>query len=478
MSRLKTIKTKLSSLKVSMFVTLAVGIILALFTYFACQVVMGAVIENYYLSEEERAERIDYFVKDLQSYVTRNKLTGSDNKGFAEWAENNRYLYLMVYKDDQLLFDSGAYDEPPAASGTDVGGGDTADTPDSEEDSSLGSGITVRFPTREELIKYAEENDVHLISTADEKVLMVSMADFTEYLYYDINNIVSIVAAVAVLFVVMMLHFHGVTSRITKLASDVSRVAEGDTGYKVDLPGDDEIATLSKNVDAMRSSILENIDKERAAMNANAELITAMSHDIRTPLTVLLGYLDMMRSQEVDRAAMAEYVGAAEKTALRLKKLSDDLFSYFLLFGSGAAEPHFDKYDARVLISQMLSEYTLLLREKGYNVETLESFTSEGASIKTDPDMLMRMFENIFSNIFKYADKSYPVSILASESDAKIQLKFTNNIAIGGDLSETSGIGLRTCYKIAEALGIDFSAGSLGEMYSVDIEFVIDYEVE
>lgn len=478
MSRLKTIKTKLSSLKVSMFVTLAVGIILALFTYLACQVVSGAVIENYYLSEGERAERIDYFVENLQSYVTRNELTGSDNKEFAEWAENNRYLYLMVYKDDQLLFDSGAYEPPIELPDEEIKEDETTDTPDGEESGSLGSGITVRFPTREELIKYAEENDVHLINTADDKVLMVSMADFTEYFYYDITNIVSIVAAVVVLFVIMMLHFHGVTSRITKLASDVSRVAEGDTGYKVDMSGDDEISTLSQNVDAMRASILENIDKERAAMNANAELITAMSHDIRTPLTVLLGYLDMMRSAEVDKSVMAEYVSAAEKTALRLKKLSDDLFGYFLLFGSGAAEPRFDRYDARVLISQMLSEYTLLLREKGYNVEIVESFTSEGASIKTDPDMLMRMFENIFSNIFKYADKACPVSILVSEGDEKIQLKFTNSIAVNGDMPETSGIGLKTCYKIAEALGVGFDARAFGEIYSVDIEFVIDYEEE
>lgn len=461
-----------------MFVTLMLGIILAVFTYLTCQVVLGAVIENYYLSDHERKERMDHYVKDLQSYVTQNGLTGTDNKEFAEWAENNRYLYLMVYKDDQLLFDSGAYDEPAVPPSDESGEGDAEGTPDTEGEGSLGSGITVRFPTREELIKYAEENDVHLINTADEKVLMVSMADFTEYLYYDITNIVSIVAAVVLLFVVMMLHFHGVTSRITKLASDVSRVAEGDTEYKVELSGSDEIAALSQSVDAMRTSILENIEKERIAMNANAELITAMSHDIRTPLTVLLGYLDMMRSQEIDRKAMAEYVGAAEKTALRLKKLSDDLFSYFLLFGSGAAEPHFDKYDARVLFSQMLSEYTLLLREKGYNVELLESFNADGAVIKTDPDMLMRMFENLFSNIFKYADKKDPVSIYITQLNDKVQLKFTNMIAITDEQPETSGIGLKTCYKIAEALGVGFSAGAEGELYSVAVEFSLDFKEE
>ena len=121
-------------------------------------------------------------------------------------------------------------------------------------------------------------------------------------------------------------------------------------------------------------------------MDANAELVTSMSHDIRTPLTVLLGYLNVMKLRAPDEEMMS-YINASEKTALRLKKLSDDMFSYFLLFGGGATEVDMQEYDAYTLFDQMLSEHVLLLREQGYNVEL------DIADILTDTKILMQTQE-------------------------------------------------------------------------------------
>ncbi len=462
------------SLKVKTFVVLAIGILLALLTYFAIEMVSGMVIESVYLSEESREAREKDYARDLQEYVNEHALTGEDNHLFAKWAEGNRYLYLMVYKDDQLFFDSGSYEPPKDTEGEDEKVPET-DVPDTEtgdeDDDAIGSGITVRFPSREELVKYAEENDVHLITCADKKVLMVSMADFTEYLYYDIFNIVSVTLAVLMLFIVIMVHIHGITSRITRLAEDVSLVADGDTAHAVAKAGDDEIAELSRNVDLMRTSILENIESERAAMEANAELIKAMSHDIRTPLTVLLGYIEVMKEQTDGDSTMRDYVTASEKTALRLKKLSDDLFNYFLLFGGGAPTVSKEIYGAEMLFDQMLSEFVLLLREQGYTVVYDIEGLAPGTEIYTDPNSLLRIFENLFSNIFKYADKAHPVSIIIEGDSNKIQLNFTNAIMREPSDAETSGIGLRTCYKIAEILDLDFSAGATPAGYSVELVF-------
>ena len=81
--------------------------------------------------------------------------------------------------------------------------------------------------------------------------------------------------------------------------------------------------------------MLENLEKEHAALEANKELITAMSHDIRTPLTVLLGYIDIMKLNAPEGDDMRQYIEASERTALRLKKMSDDMFGYFLVYGGG-----------------------------------------------------------------------------------------------------------------------------------------------
>ena len=443
------------SLKLSMLAALLIGMFFAIISYFAVQLSASAVIENVYLAEENKDAREEGFAAALQSYVKDNEITSEDTAKLAEWAQSNKYLYLMIYKDDQLFFESGDIDdntenkdEPGVGEGEPDGDGDS---------SGAGSGITIKYPTREELIKYAEESDSHIITTADEKLLVVSMADFTEYLYYDLFNIVSILLAVMILVVTIMVYFSGITRRIARLASDVSVVAEGDMDHVISSVGTDELATLSKNVENMRSSIVENLEKERAALDANAELITSMSHDIRTPLTVLLGYLDMMRSRSQD-PVMQEYIAASENTANRLKKLSDDLFNYFVIFGGGADKVELGDYDAPMLFDQLIAEYVLVLRESGYEV----SFSSfdEGLSdrvVTTDPPQLMRIIENVFSNILKYADKAHPVCISSVLEENWIKLCFSNKISKTSGYVESNGIGLKTCKKLAEALGIEFS---------------------
>ena len=520
-----------------MFIVLVIGLGIGMLAYILLQALSTFLVDTVYMSEENRQERLEGYVEDLQEYVSDNKLTIEDNRAFAEWAKRNRYVYLMIYNGGQLFFESGEAplpDKEPEGSGsgsdgTDtenpggtVGGtdtenpGGTGDGTDTEnpggtgggtdtenpggadggstdtenpndsdntgggggsggaggkDDTSYGSGITVRFPSKEELVAYAEANAFQDIHTADGGTLMVKMGDFSEYLVYDIGNIVSVFVGVLLVFIIIMLYFYRVVSRITKVAEDVKIVAGGDTEHRVSASrGNDEITMLSDNVEQMRTSILENIEKERAAMNANAELITAMSHDIRTPLTVLLGYMDIMKSDDVDRETMKEYVQASEKTVLRLKKMSDDLFNYFLLFGSGADEINLMPYEADMLFGQMLSEYILLLRERGYEVNMTLEMEKE-TKVTTDPDHLMRIIENVFSNIFKYADKMAPVSITVAHTNGKIKLMFTNTIAKEPTGAESTGIGIRTSEKIAEALGIEFVAGASGDFYSVTLIF-------
>ncbi len=474
MTKREKAREKLLSLKTTMALTITFGLVFAVLVYFLVEMVGTYVINEVYLSEENRTEREEYYVDALQQYVVANSLTGEDAAAFASWARGNRYVYLMVYKDDQLFFDSGAPEEkPPEQSPSDdnVEGGDTTTGGGAEngENTGSGSGITVRFPTREELIEYAEANDAHIINTSDDKVLVVNMADYTEYLYYDIINIAAIVSAVIVLFIIIMLRFHGVTERISRLARSVSVVADGDMQHSVGIEGYDEIADLSRNVENMRTSILESVESERAVMDANAELITSMSHDIRTPLTVLLGYLGMMKERATEDRVMTEYVGASEKTALRLKKLSDDLFAYFLLFGTGAADVKMERYGVHMLFDQMLSEYVLLLREQGYTVEF--DIGEVDAEISTDPSQMMRIFENLISNILKYADKSHPVSIIAMPSGDKFSLRLTNKIKENRDSAESNGIGLKTCNKLSQMLGVGFAAEEHGDMFLVEINF-------
>ncbi len=503
-------RKRFRSMRLAMLAATVLAVGLAIGAYLLVQLGATGYIRNRYISEENKLRREKEYAEELQQYVTENNLSSEDVAMLADWAQSNRYLYVMIHKDDKLLFETGKYGDENAkedgssssvgkdeqgdgsqggaeggADGTegDTDGSDEApdgtngdtDTEQNDDNSSgkdesdsIGSGITVDMPSRDELVKYAREKDAHLITMSDASVL-VSMADFSEYLYYDITNISAIIAAVIVLVITVLLYSHGVTRRITRIAGEVSIVAAGDMDHSIRPDGKDELGRLSRDVESMRSSMLENVKKEREAMDANAELVTSMSHDIRTPLTVLLGYLNVMKLHSRDEE-MTSYINASEKTALRLKKLSDDMFNYFLLFGGGAAEVNMQDYDAYTLFDQMLSEHVLLLREQGYTVESdVGQMRGVSLLVRTDANMLKRIIENVISNILKYADIEKPVLLSGRVEGGVLRLSVTNAVRTDADDAESNGIGLKTCRKLASDMGAELMTAEADGKYTVTL---------
>ena len=309
---------------------------------------------------------------------------------------------------------------------------------------------------------------MHPLELAD-GTMFASLTEFTEYLYYDIANIASLIISLLFVLIILTSYFQMVTTRIIRLGNEVNKVADGDMRHVIKSKGKDEISRLSVNVDNMRESMIKNFEKEREALDANTALITSMSHDIRTPLTVLLGYIDVMQNKTQEDSEMQEYLKAAESTAMRLKKLSDDMFSYFLVFGGKELEIKMESYDAATLIDQMLFEHVTLMQESGYKVEFsgLNYDALSGAVVCTDAQKLIRIFDNVFSNIYKYADKYSPVSITAAETDDSIAISFTNVISKSTSKVESNGIGLKTCKKLGEYINAGFECVSNDETFNV-----------
>ncbi len=463
------------SLYIRLILVIGIGVAFSVGIFFIARFLGNYYIANYYTAPNERTAREESYINDLRRYVAENKLSSENTEKIARWSQSNRYVYLLVYKNDELFFSSDMLPEKPETEtkpadkdnqnkpSDDKEGGekDEDGTENGENDGvgggSFGSGITVDYPTREELKKYAEENDLYELEMTD-GVLFASVAEFTEYLYYDIANIVSLILAMVALSIILINYFRRILARIKKLDRNVMVVAGGDINQPIlTKKGYDEITRLTENVENMRCTILESIEEERLAREANAELITAMSHDIRTPLTVLLGYLDIMKT-EPDGTAMRSYVEASEKTAMRLKDLSDDLFNYFLAFGSTKENFDIEEYDAVTLFEQMLSEPLILLGENGYKLDYTFDANGmpEGSRVFTDAPKLMRIVDNIFSNISKYADKEYPI-VFRALADAEfviIEMANRKKIDLGG--AESNGIGLKTCSRLASFIADGF----------------------
>ena len=471
------------SLRMGMLITIIVSVLIGASCAVLTNTIFKKWIDNKYNSTESRNERYEEYVADLQTFVSRNNLSSRDTDKILDWVSDNRNIYLFIYKDDVLFFDSSIFDpnknpdkddasqdetdssENPEGNPSDEensGDANAEDDTEGKDNESVGGGITIQYPTREEIIESAKDRGQMPLEMSDGS-LLVSIADFTEYIYYDVANITAIVVGVLVLTIILMLYFQNILSKISKLAKDVTNV------YKVDMntpirtrKGDNEFAELTRNVEEMRSSMMYSLQKEKEAIDANTELITSMSHDIRTPLTVLLGYLDVMKNTTADEGMM-EYIKASESTAMRLKELSDDMFRYFLVFGEGNINPELAEYNAKTLFEQLLFEHILLLNEKGYSVSVSDSNAiSADVSVVTDAPKVMRVVDNIFSNIYKYADMEKEISISANVGEEYLSICVCNFIARSKDEAESSGVGLKTCKKLCEAMGARFEFGETG----------------
>lgn len=459
------------SIAEAMLVALCLALVLGVLVGLVLKFGADFLVQANYLSKSKIAQREEERVADLQEYVTHYRLNFTDKKLIDEWVKSDNYLYMLFYRNGELEFEAGNFYVNNRLSSIRVKESKIIHD-NSSDDKNLhaySASLLVELPTRDELFNYADKNRPHTIKFADGEVT-VRVAEYSEYMYYALGNFFSILGSITMFLTFLIVRIHAISARIRKLGNDVISVAAGDIEHEIAVDGNDEVAKLSSNVDNMRQSLVFSYKKQKDAQQANAELITAMSHDIRTPLTVLLGYIDMMKMKNGDEE-LADYIQASEHTALRLKRMSDDMFNYFRLFGDTEMKLELEVYPVATLISQLLEEHIFMLTERGYeirsNIEILN--TVQGIEVKTDAPHLARVVENLFSNIYKYADKTVPVCIWLDINNENCKLTFTNGVAKNLENVESNKIGLKTCTKIANTLDIDFNVKSEDDVFTAEI---------
>ena len=180
-------------------------------------------------------------------------------------------------------------------------------------------------------------------------------------------------------------------------------------------------------------------------------MVTEMSHDLRTPLTAILLYTQLLLDHRYQTAEQQnDYVRRIDKQARRLKQLSDRLFSYAL---STAGE---DEVPAQALPLQsalydLLSETTAYLEQQGFAVRL--DLDWRPCRIRLRSDYLGRIFDNLASNIVKYADPAAPVVLRSLYTDGCAGIALENRCAARPAAAESSGIGLRNVDGMMRKMG-------------------------
>ncbi len=295
----------------------------------------------------------------------------------------------------------------------------------------------------------------------------IAIQDNTRARELMLNNLAALAAASVVFFLVMLSYIRLLTVRIVRLSEEALTVSQGDLHHPIPCEGEDELSMLAGEMDAMRCAVIERMGNEQRAWEANSELITAISHDIRTPMTALIGYLGLLNSSDfADPEKSRAFALSAQNKAMELKDLTDELFRYFLVFGSAGLELNKERLDGGMLLQQLLAEAEFELSEQGFRVQNIGF--AENCEMEADPLYLKRVMDNLVSNIRKYADPDSPVVFLTEQKEGLLTVCVSNTVKQKLHRTESTKIGLRTCIKILEQMGGSFQTRHDGEHFAAE----------
>ena len=280
-------------------------------------------------------------------------------------------------------------------------------------------------------------------------------------------NLSALALAALMFLATVLLYEQYITRTIQTLSRQVRQVSRGDLGMQIKPQTADEIGQLALDVDAMRLSIIDKLQREEEAWKANSQLITAISHDVRTPLTALMGYLEIVSDESLSPEERSAYLDICKNNAKRLKSLTDELFGFFLVFGKPKPDQVLEEFDAATLLEQILLEHELDLTQRGFQVET--SPAEVYGMLRVDLTHLRRVFDNLFSNVRKYADPAHPVTITQRTDRDELTVTISNHINQNQTRVESNRIGLQTCHKLVAAMGGEFNQSRTKETFMVEV---------
>jgi signal transduction histidine kinase len=202
----------------------------------------------------------------------------------------------------------------------------------------------------------------------------------------------------------------------------VEKIKSGDIHHIIEVEGNGEFGRLADNINSITDGLNKAVDNELKSERLKTELITNVSHDIRTPLTAIIAYVDLLKNEKNPKK-IEEYIEVLDQKSQRLKMLTDDLFEASKA-SSGNISVNFEKIDIVSLITQGIGELNDKIEESG--LEFKLNYPKDIMYVTADGRLLWRVIENLLSNIFKYALKGSRVYIDIEELDNEILLTIKN----------------------------------------------------
>lgn len=265
------------------------------------------------------------------------------------------------------------------------------------------------------------------------------------------------------------------------------RIKEGDINYKLGLVGNDNLTYLAENINNIGDGLENAIDSQLKSERMKSELITNVSHDLKTPLTSIINYIELIKNDDdiLQPEHIKDYVHVLDNKSKKLKLLIEDLFEASRA-SSGNLELNIEKIELRQLLRQSIGEIEGKLSDLRLDIKL--NMPEDKVYVNADGRRLYRVLENLLSNISKYSLNdtrvyidigiSNKIVILTMKNISSYELNFDPNElmerfkrADESRNTEGSGLGLAIARDLVRLQGGKFHVDIDGDLFKVRLEF-------
>lgn len=403
--------------------------ILAVLVYLGVSMTSQKTLDSYFYSKAFIAGAQKKSANQFQEYVRKNHINSYDKSALDTWTERQNMVYITVYRDDSVIYDSIMSDS--------------------------------------DYYKSQPYFDIQF----EDGPAKVYLDGFFGYQFYFTAMTISLIVAVLVFLAVCIGFMEKKITYITLLEREVKVLKGGSLEKAISIRGSDELTSLAQGLNEMRVSLKENMEMKEKLRSANKSLVTGLSHDLRTPLTTLMIYLELLSNGKVPEVEkQMQYLKKCTEKAKQMKVLSDQLFESVLVAEEKKAEleePQMVQY----IMEDVISDLIMFLESQGFDTDCRIEW--EPVKIAVSIDYIIRIVNNISSNIIKYADLGKPVIIEMKYLRNQVEVCFINGISPYKNNGESTKMGIQNIKSMMEKMGGECEVNSHDSSYMMKIKFPV-----
>ncbi len=236
--------------------------------------------------------------------------------------------------------------------------------------------------------------------------------------------LVIIVASMGLFIIYFLLFMKRIIRDMSYISDSITHIATGDMTEEIKIERQDELGEIAKRVNDMQEQLHALMDHEREALQTNKDLITCVAHDLRTPVTSIMGYLELaMDTEHYPVEERQRFAAIALRKSERLERLIQDLFSYTKLM-SGEITLHRCEIDLIQLVGQMVEEFYPIFQDLDLECEFHSNVDSQIMNL--DGELIARAVQNLLSNASKYGRDGKRIDVNVEKLEQEIQITVIN----------------------------------------------------